>query len=50
MPKANEKDMRDIPEEARKEMEFIFVEKIEEVLAAVIPGIYDRAEAGVPAA
>ena len=30
-------------------MEFIFVEKIEEVLAAVIPGIYDRAEAEVPA-
>jgi len=50
LPKANQKDMRDIPEEARKEMEFIFVEKIEEVLAAVIPGIYDRAEAGVPAA
>ncbi|MEK7750713.1 MAG: S16 family serine protease, partial [Acidobacteriota bacterium] len=49
VPKANEKDLRDIPEEVRKEMEFIFVEKIEEVLAAVIPGIYDRAEAEVPA-
>jgi ATP-dependent Lon protease len=50
MPKANQKDMRDIPEEARKEMEFIFVEKIEEVLAAAIPGIYDRAAAEIPAA
>ncbi|MBI4876224.1 MAG: endopeptidase La [Acidobacteria bacterium] len=34
LPKANEKDLRDLPDDARQEMEFIFVEKIEEVLAA----------------
>jgi ATP-dependent Lon protease len=41
LPKANEKDLRDIPDEARQEMEFLFVEKIEDVLAAAIPGIFE---------
>jgi ATP-dependent Lon protease len=50
LPRANQKDMRDLPEEARQEMEFIFVEKIEDVLAAVIPGILDRDTAQAPAA
>jgi ATP-dependent Lon protease len=43
VPKANEKDMRDIPEAARKEMEFVFVDKIEDVLTAAIPGIFEHA-------
>ncbi|MGC8793674.1 MAG: endopeptidase La [Bryobacteraceae bacterium] len=37
LPKANEKDLRDLPDEVRKEIEFIFVERIEEVLAAAVP-------------
>ncbi len=50
LPRANQKDMRDLPEEARQEMEFVFVEKIEDVLAAVIPGILVHDTAQAPAA
>jgi len=39
LPKANEKDLRDVPENVRKEMEFIFAERIEEVLEAAIPAL-----------
>jgi ATP-dependent Lon protease len=34
MPKANQKDLKEVPEEVRNEMSFIFVETIEEVLPA----------------
>jgi ATP-dependent Lon protease len=39
LPKANEKDLRDVPENVRKEMEFVFAERIEEVLEAAIPAL-----------
>jgi len=42
LPKANEKDLRDIPEPVRAEMEFIFAEKVGQVLEAAIPGIGKR--------
>jgi len=42
MPRGNRKDVRDIPEEARNEMEFFFVERIEEVLENAIPGVASR--------
>jgi ATP-dependent Lon protease len=42
LPKANQKDLRDVPEEARKEMEFIFADHIEDVLCAALPGFADR--------
>jgi len=42
MPKPNQKDLRDLPEEVRKEMEFIFAERIEEVLRTAIPGLSQR--------
>jgi ATP-dependent Lon protease len=45
LPKANQKDLRDVPEEARKELEFIFADHIEDVLCAVIPGFADRLRA-----
>ena len=35
MPKRNEKDLVEVPENAKKEMKFIFVEKVEEMLPAV---------------
>jgi ATP-dependent Lon protease len=44
IPKQNEKDLRDLPADARQEMEFIFAEHVHEVLRAAIPGI---AEAGI---
>ncbi len=37
LPRQNEKDVRDLPEHVRREMEFVYVERIEEVLDAAIP-------------
>jgi ATP-dependent Lon protease len=42
MPKANQKDLREIPEQVRSEMEFIFATRIEEVLGATIPQLSER--------
>jgi len=42
MPKANQKDLRDLPEEVRKEMQFVFVERIEDVLRTAIPQLAER--------
>jgi ATP-dependent Lon protease len=37
LPLENEKDLTELPEPVAKEMEFIFAEKIEEVLTAAVP-------------
>ncbi len=42
MPKANQKDLRDLPEDVRKEMQFIFAERIEDVLRTAIPQLAER--------
>jgi ATP-dependent Lon protease len=42
LPRANQKDLRDLPETVRREMEFIFAERVEDVLAAVIPDLRER--------
>jgi ATP-dependent Lon protease len=42
LPRANQKDLREVPEQARNEMEFIFADHIEDVLCAVIPGFAER--------
>jgi ATP-dependent Lon protease len=42
LPRDNESDLRELPPEARKEMEFIFAEQIEDALAAAIPGLAER--------
>jgi ATP-dependent Lon protease len=42
LPKANEKDLRELPEKVRAEMEFVFAERIEEVLAAAVPQSVER--------
>ena len=44
IPKQNEKDLRDLPEDARNEMEFIVAEHVHEVLRAAIPQGIRRAE------
>jgi ATP-dependent Lon protease len=38
IPKQNEKDLRDLPVDARDEMEFILAEHVQDVLRAAIPG------------
>jgi ATP-dependent Lon protease len=42
MPKPNLKDLRDLPEQVRSEMEFIPCERIEQVFAATIPQLASR--------
>ena len=37
LPKPNKTDLRELSDEVRADMEFIFVERIEEVLAAALP-------------
>ena len=44
LPKDNEKDLRELPDAVRKEMEFIFAERVEDVLAAALPGVGRRLE------
>ncbi len=39
LPKDNGKDLRDLPDHVRKEMEFVLVERIDEVLEAALPGV-----------
>ena len=39
LPRGNQKDLRDLPEEVRQEMEFIFADRVEDVLRAVVPGL-----------
>lgn len=42
LPKANEKDLRELPENVRNEIEFIPAERIEDVLLNTIPALTDR--------
>jgi len=47
LPKANEKDLRELPDEVRPEFEFILAERVEQVLEAVIPELAERLAAVV---
>jgi len=39
LPKDNEKDIRDIPESVRRDLHFVFAERMDEVIAAAIPAL-----------
>jgi ATP-dependent Lon protease len=39
LPQGNKKDLRDLPDHVRQEMQFHFVDRVEEVLSIVIPSI-----------
>jgi len=39
LPLGNKKDLRDLPEDVRNEMQFIFAERVEEVLREMLPGL-----------
>jgi ATP-dependent Lon protease len=45
LPKANQKDLRELPDEVRKEMEFIFASRVEDVLRTAIPQLSERMDA-----
>ncbi|HUJ30723.1 MAG TPA: S16 family serine protease, partial [Candidatus Acidoferrum sp.] len=49
LPKENQKDLRELPDDVRSEMEFVFVERIKDVLSAAIPELAKQFEF-VPAA
>jgi ATP-dependent Lon protease len=42
LPVGNKKDLRELPDNIREEMEFIFAERIEDVLNAVVPQLSSR--------
>src|SRR4051794_5616819 len=42
LPQANKKDLRELPDHVRQEMQFHFVDRVEEVLSIVIPNINVR--------
>ena len=42
-PRGNQKDLRDLPEDVRKEMEFIFADRVRDVLADMLPGVVPSA-------
>ena len=42
LPQANKKDLRELPDQVRQEMQFHFVERVEDVLSIVIPGLQLR--------
>jgi ATP-dependent Lon protease len=42
VPKGNQKDLRDLPEDVRNEMHFVFAERIEDVLREAIPQLGER--------
>ena len=50
VPRGNQKDLRDLPEDVRKEMEFIFAERVRDVLAAMLPGVVRESPKAVPEA
>jgi len=39
LPSGNKKDLRDLPDHVRQEMQFHFVERVEEVLSIAIPNL-----------
>jgi ATP-dependent Lon protease len=42
LPKENQKDLRELPDNVRAEMEFVFAERVEEVLVAAMPDLKTR--------
>jgi ATP-dependent Lon protease len=44
LPKDNEKDLRELPDHVRQELEFVFAESVEEVLSATVPGLMEQHE------
>jgi ATP-dependent Lon protease len=39
LPRGNEKDLREVPDNVRRELEFVFAERVGDVLAVAVPGL-----------
>jgi ATP-dependent Lon protease len=48
LPRANAKDLRDLPQNVREEMEFCFAERIDEVFRQAVPGLVPDAVPSEP--
>ncbi|TVP78690.1 endopeptidase La [Thioalkalivibrio sp.] len=48
LPRQNEKDLDDLPDTVREEMEFVLADRIDNVLRAAIPGLLPEAESAEP--
>jgi ATP-dependent Lon protease len=44
LPKENEPDLAELPEQVRKEVEFVLADRVEEVFVAAIPGFGEKRE------
>jgi ATP-dependent Lon protease len=42
LPRENQKDLRELPDNVRAEMEFVFADRVEEVLVAAMPDLATR--------
>ena len=42
LPRANQKDLRELPDQVRLEMEFVLADRVEDVLSATIPQLAER--------
>ncbi|HZU27921.1 MAG TPA: endopeptidase La [Bryobacteraceae bacterium] len=42
LPRANQKDLRELPDNVRNEMKFIFADRVEDVLSVAIPELRER--------
>jgi ATP-dependent Lon protease len=45
LPRDNERDLRELPEEVQRQMEFVLVDRIEDALAAALPDLAARLHA-----
>jgi ATP-dependent Lon protease len=45
LPRENQKDLHDLPEEVRQQMQFLPADRIEDVLAAALPRVAGKLEA-----
>jgi ATP-dependent Lon protease len=45
LPRDNEMDLRELPDNVRRELQFTLAERIEDVLAAALPGVAERLHA-----
>jgi ATP-dependent Lon protease len=42
LPKPNENDLRELPDYARRDLEIVLLERIDDALGATIPTLHDR--------
>lgn len=49
LPRQNQHDLRDLPDNVRQELQFVFADRIEDALFAALPKLAERLQAATPA-